>query len=38
MGFFTALVPKPGPGEWRAVALGTGNVGVDEASLARPVG
>ncbi|MDQ3768270.1 MAG: hypothetical protein M3370_02160 [Actinomycetota bacterium] len=38
MGFFTATVPKPGPGEWRAVALGTGNVGVDEASLPRPVG
>ncbi|MDQ3769107.1 MAG: hypothetical protein M3370_06485, partial [Actinomycetota bacterium] len=37
MGFFTATVPRPGPGEWRAVALGAGNVGVDATSLPRPV-
>ncbi|HEV2769253.1 MAG TPA: hypothetical protein VGV40_03625 [Solirubrobacteraceae bacterium] len=36
-GYFTALAPSPGPGEWRAVALGTGNMGVDAASLSRPM-
>lgn len=38
MGYFISTLPRPGPGEWRAVALGTGNVGVDAASLPRPVG
>jgi len=35
-GYFTASRPAPGPGgEWRAVALGRGNIGVDAASLSR---
>ncbi len=36
-GYFTASRPSPGPGEWRAVGLGPGNIGVEAASLSRPM-
>jgi len=36
-GYFTASRPAPGPGgEWHAVALGRGNIGVEAASPSRP--